>query len=238
MLRFLGIGSAFNTELGNNSAYIKKEESMLLIDCGGTVFHAIQKRGLLESLKDLTIIITHTHPDHVGSLGEVIFYCYYILNIRPVLLFPNAPLIETYLKVTGVTKEMYKLQSKENIKFYENPLGIQKIEWHEHSHVDTIPAYGFVMYTDELNFYYSGDSNELPRFIIERLEQGDIHHIYQDTCGLDYANNAHLFLGKLSKLIKPIFRKNVYCMHLDKHIDREEIKQLGFNIVEKSDEPL
>nr|WP_307992938.1 MBL fold metallo-hydrolase [uncultured Niameybacter sp.] len=233
MLRFLGIGSAFNTGLGNNSAYIKEEQSMLLVDCGGTVFHAIQKRRLLEDLKDLTIIITHTHPDHVGSLGEVIFYCYYILKMRPVIIFPNATLIETYLQVTGVTKEMYIIKSKGNVEFDRNPLGIYKIEWHQHSHVDTIPAYGFIMYTEKLNFYYSGDSNELPKHIIDKLEVGKINRIYQDTCGLEYENNAHLFLGELSKLIKPVFREKVYCMHLDKHINSKEIKKFGFNKVER-----
>lgn len=234
MLRFLGIGSAFNTELGNNSAYIKEGQSMLLVDCGGTIFHTIQKKRLLEELRDLTIIITHTHPDHVGSLGEVIFYCYYILKMRPVIIFPNATLIEAYLEVTGVTKEMYVLQSEASVEFNKNPLGIQKIEWHEHNHVDTIPAYGFIMYTEKLNFYYSGDSNELPKCIIDKLEAGKINRIYQDTCGLEYENNAHLFLGELSKLIKPIFREQVYCMHLDKHINIEEIKRLGFSKVEKT----
>ena len=34
MLKFIGMGSAFNTGLGNTSAYIKKEDRMLLIDCG------------------------------------------------------------------------------------------------------------------------------------------------------------------------------------------------------------
>ena len=231
MLKFLGIGSAFNTELGNNSAYIKEGQSMLLIDCGGTVFHAIQNKRLLEELKDLTIVITHTHPDHVGSLGEVIFYCYYILRIRPMIIFPNVALIETYLKVTGVTKEMYILQSKGTVGFDKNPLGIQKIEWHEQTHVDTMPAYGFIMYTDKFNFYYSGDSNELPESIIKKLEKGEIHRIYQDTCGLEYESNPHLSLNKLSGLIEAKDRAKVYCMHLDKHISTEEIKELGFSIV-------
>jgi len=32
MLNFIGIGSAFNTKLGNTSAFIRKQGSMLLID--------------------------------------------------------------------------------------------------------------------------------------------------------------------------------------------------------------
>ena len=77
MLNFIGTGSAFNTELGNTSAFVKKNNSLLLIDCGGTVFHRFQELNIFEGLENLYIIITHTHPDHVGSLGEVIFYSYY-----------------------------------------------------------------------------------------------------------------------------------------------------------------
>jgi hypothetical protein len=35
MLKFSGIGSAFNPALGNSNAYIRNNTSLLLIDCGG-----------------------------------------------------------------------------------------------------------------------------------------------------------------------------------------------------------
>ena len=119
-LGFLGIGSAFNTELGNTSAFLKKNNSLLLIDCGGTVFHRLQELSLLEELENLYIVITHTHPDHVGSLGEVIFYSYYILKHKPNIFFPNKELIERFLDSIGVTSEMYNLNSLDVVDFNDS----------------------------------------------------------------------------------------------------------------------
>ena len=59
MLNFIGTGSAFNTELGNNSAFVKNNDSLILIDCGGTVFHRLQELSLLDGLQNLYIVITH-----------------------------------------------------------------------------------------------------------------------------------------------------------------------------------
>ena len=106
MINFIGMGSAFNTELGNTSAFVKKNDSLILIDCGGTVFHKLQKLNMLDGLKNLYILITHTHPDHVGSLGDVIFYSYYILKHKPTIFFPQKELIESFLTSIGVSAEM------------------------------------------------------------------------------------------------------------------------------------
>ena len=147
MFKFVGIGSAFNTEKGNTSAFLKRDNSLLLIDCGGTVFHRLQELNLLDGLENLYIIITHTHPDHVGSLGEVIFYSYYILKRRVTIFFPKKQLIEGFLTSIGISAEMYKLNSFERIAVNDAQIGEFSIEFLPVSHVDTIPAYGSVSYT-------------------------------------------------------------------------------------------
>lgn len=42
----------------------------------------------------------------------------------------------------------------------------------------------------------------------------------------------HLSLRKLRDIVPQEFRNKVYCMHLDKHITEQEIKDNGFNVVE------
>ncbi|WP_368489582.1 MBL fold metallo-hydrolase [Clostridium sp. BJN0013] len=232
MLSFIGMGSAFNTEMGNTSAFVKQNGSLLLIDCGGTVFHRLQELNLFDGLENLYIIVTHTHPDHVGSLGEVIFYSYYILKHIPTIFFPNKELIEGFLTSIGVSVEMYKLNSCERIDADDIQLGKFSIEFLSVSHVDTIPAYGFIMKIKEKSFYYSGDANNISVNVINMIISGEIYRVYQDTCGLDYKGNNHLSLRKLCSIVQPKFRNTVYCMHLDKHISEKEIKDKGFNVVE------
>lgn len=44
VIDFLGIGSAWNVEQDNTSAYIKKDNKMILIDCGETIARKNNKR--------------------------------------------------------------------------------------------------------------------------------------------------------------------------------------------------
>lgn len=80
-LKFLGTGSAFNTKLGNTSAYLLNNDksAMLLFDCGETVFSKL--KPILEKNKNIsefTICITHSHSDHMGSLPTLLYYLYYM----------------------------------------------------------------------------------------------------------------------------------------------------------------
>ena len=231
MFNFIGIGSAFNTRLGNTSAFIKKGNSLFLIDCGGTTFHRIQELDLLKGIENLYIAITHTHPDHIGSLGEVIFYAYYILNIKPTIFYPRKSLLKDILTNIGVENIMYNLSSSNAVTIEDKKLGQLGIEFINVSHVSTIPAYGImVKYNDKL-FYYSGDSNDIDKKIIDKLISGEIYRVYQDTSGLDYKDSNHLSLKKLCEKVPNNIRNKVFCMHLDKHIDKDEIKCNGFSVV-------
>lgn len=231
MLKFNGIGSAFNTKLGNTSAFIKKSKSLLLIDCGGTVFDRLLKLNLLQKFENIYIIITHTHPDHVGSLGEVIFYSYYILNKKPNIYFPQKELMENFLGYIGVSNKMYNLEDNNIAEIYDSFLGKVKLEFISVTHVDTIPSYGFFITLNDEKVYYSGDSNNISSRVIDELKQGKIIKLYQDTCGLDYEGNNHLSLKRLCTMIPSQLRYKIYCMHLDTHITEKQIIDSGFNLV-------
>ena len=90
-LKFIGTGSCFNTKMGNTSAYYYNETTkhLVLIDCGETVFSDLRYSKILNEAKTIDILITHLHSDHAGSLESLIYFCAYVKNIVPTVIFPD-----------------------------------------------------------------------------------------------------------------------------------------------------
>lgn len=227
-LIFLGTGSAFNAKLKNTSCYIKFRDSMLLIDTGGTVFHELQTNNILDGVKKLYIIITHTHPDHVGSLGDIIFYSHYIMKIKPVVYFPEANVLLNILNSMGVQNSMYFLNSNINSVIADDNAGQIKLNFMSVPHVNSIPSFGFIIEILGEKIYYSGDSNTIPQNIIEMLCEDKLHRLYQDVSGLDYEGSSHLSLKALASLVPYEFRHKVYCIHHDEYINKDMAEKQGF----------
>ena len=94
-LNFLGRGSAFNPKEGNTSAYFIENNELFLIDCGEDIFERIIKNNVLKDIEKINALITHTHSDHIGSLGSLIMYSYYIIKKKVNIILPsNAKYIE------------------------------------------------------------------------------------------------------------------------------------------------
>ena len=87
MLKFIGTGSAFNTDMINNSAFIKEETTLFIIDSGETAFARMKNLKLFDDIENVYIAITHTHSDHIGSLGSLVAYLNIFCNI--VVLLPR-----------------------------------------------------------------------------------------------------------------------------------------------------
>jgi len=238
MLNFIGRGSAFNTKEGNNCAYIKKGEHLLLIDCGSSTFGRLIEANLLDGIKRITVLITHLHPDHVGSLGDLIFYSYY--NIAPmferkVKVLAPTPIIENVrevLNLTGVEPNTYNSDKASSMHGFDfDEVGINYAAPITVEHAEELQCFGYILIGNEQIIYYSGDSNTINEITLDMLKDGIITHFYQDTCKADYEGNVHLSLRKLTELIPYGLRNKVYCMHLDEKFDEQEAKDLGFNVV-------
>ena len=227
MIHFIGTGSAFNTRLGNTSAYILDHQSMVLIDCGGSVFHQLRELKLLDELAQLDIIITHTHPDHIGSLGEVVFYAHYVLKITPRIYFPDMELLNKFFACIGVESNMYELVA-ETKTVIDTGFGNLELSFMPVSHVPVIPAYGFILTSKDSRIYYSGDTNDIPIDIVNMLADGELDYLYQDTCGLDYDGNVHLSFRKLCEIIPSELRDKVICIHHDSSLDLQMVQNEGF----------
>ncbi len=67
-LHFFGCGSAFNPAMGNTSAWFEMDGCLFLVDCGETVYELLMKRSDLREYRQIYVLLTHLHADHVGSL--------------------------------------------------------------------------------------------------------------------------------------------------------------------------
>lgn len=232
-LQFLGRGSAFNTKEDNNSAYIKSGGNLLLIDCGGTIFHKLMEKDLLKDVENVSILITHFHPDHVGSLGDLIFYLHYIKNITPTIIYPIKSRIYEFLYAQGITDNLYNYSSM-NTTNLSCEVFNYKVYAMNFDHCKEMINYGY-MITDISNphefILYTGDTRIVDKKVIELL--GKSCKIYIDTSISEYDNSVHISLRELENKIDKQYRHQIYCMHLD---DSETlpklIKEKGFNVVE------
>lgn len=228
MFTFIGVGSAFNTEYGNTSAWMKQDTHLLIIDCGGSVFERLMKRELLKGVSSVEIFLTHTHGDHVGSLGDLVLYCHFVLKIKPTIHHPDSERIRSLLTLFGVPEEACSLEDKETF-LLENWLEGRFVR---SEHVDTMTAYGILFRLPHQSGWYSGDSKEIPSEILEEFLQGEIDLFYQDTSGIDYPGSFHMSLNRLKDLIPESLRNKVICMHLDEAFTRKAAEELGFRVAE------
>lgn len=227
-LKFLGVGSAFNTKEGNTSAYIKHEDTLILIDCGESVFSKMIQEKLLDNIKDIYVLITHLHSDHVGSLSSLIFYCYYKLGIKVKVYFEDLGIeqLTLLLRIQGnKVGEHYELIDMFNTNNEFNFVPIRT------RHDDNMFCYGYHINYKNKSIYYSGDSNEIPTIVLNDFIEGKIDGFYQDTCLADYEGNVHLSLRKLCEYIPKELRYKVYCIHMDCSELIDKAEEEGFNVV-------
>lgn len=238
MLDFIGTGSAFNVALGNNGGYIKKDDTLFMIDCGSSTFERLMRSGLLEGVTNINVLITHTHPDHIGSLGDLIFYGYFSVgeigkpNVR---VYSTLELkIKGILRAFGVEDDNYVLEEFESLKKILCEDMDLMFEAVPVNHVKTLKSFGYIFDYQGKKVYYSGDANEIPSDILKDLNEGKFDEFYQDTCKAEYPGNVHLPLSLLDELVDMFVRDRVYCMHLDESFIVEEALKLGFNVVKSS----
>ena len=236
MLKFIGTGSAFNTKLGNNSAYYKRGNQMLLIDCGSNIFHRIKESNLLEGVEHIHVLVTHTHADHVGSLADLILYTYYshgsFEKLKVTVYSAFNTNVGDILRMNGCTDKQYRLvYFGGQINYKIKPMDIS-IQFIKSKHVNELHSYSLEITIDDETVFYSGDISALDESVSLSIEFGFYSKSYIDTCSQDYWGNPHLSLKKLTERISPEARSNVWCMHIDEGFDVEYAKSLGFNVAE------
>jgi phage metallo-beta-lactamase superfamily protein len=230
-LKPLGFGSSFNSqEYGNNSWYFVRRNQVFMIDCGSTVFNTFKEKRL-DKYDLVNVIITHLHTDHVGSLGTLIEYLFYVkgnkLNI--IIDIHLRKDLRTLLSISGIEENMYNLVTNnyENKEVYHSDIGITFLEI---GHVPQLQSYSLLIdfWDTKKRIYYSGDANDLPNpLTIFNKSELSVDHVY-----MDYSikgNPVHLSTEQpLKQLAEWFSDSTIHLMHLDNYIEiyKDDLKDI------------
>lgn len=233
-LLFLGKGGSNNQLQGNTSAYFIEDKSLFLIDCGENIFERILKQELLNGIDDVYLFITHTHSDHVGSIGSLLFHCYFVKKIKLNIVLPSNALhyndVRELLRIYGANEDWYNIIEPNKLDNKYN--SFNSIEYMSTKHVEQLHCYGILFHTSSGIVYYSGDTKEIDN-IKELIKSGEkIDKIYIDCTTINNENNVHYYIGKANDEIDEAIKDRVYCMHFNTSECIEVAKSYGFKVVE------
>lgn len=228
-LKFIGTGGCFSTKNINNSAYIKQDGNFILFDCGETVFHEIIKRNIItDDIKNVDIIITHFHSDHVGSLPSLLFFLRFkkIKNVS--VIFPIKEIVYTFLDVSGIDRSLYHAKKPNELEYY--------LKEYEQIHGDVInnnlvpmTCYGYHLIYNDFNLFFSGDTCIINDDVVLLFKAGKINFLYHEVTMDGYI--AHVQFEDMKKMFEKKYRKRIYLMHMNDNVDLNKIKESGFRSV-------
>lgn len=232
LLRFLGCGSGFHPELGSNSAFmIEHDGSMILIDCGPSVFDRLLTLGEFREAPAVAILITRMHADHVGSLGSLIGWLHHERNLKPLLVIPKSlnGLIREFLSLQGIPESFYDVSPVAEGSYrgeFRDPL--LTVRYDRVNHVTGMSSYSISLDRPEWIIYWSGDTSDTIgiKRVINTVKPEHVKMLYADASIQE--NPAHAGLNDIASAVPYDLRGRVTVMHLDgvKIVDRA--RELGF----------
>ena len=227
-INFLGIGSAWNINEDNTSAYIKKDSKMILIDCGESIARKIIKEDLLSDVRELYILISHTHSDHIGSIGTLLFYSTYNKKILNRIVLPDdeeyVNNLKEYLRLIEISSEIEYVDSS----FLKKEFNLKVFDFLKATHVKNLPCYCFLLEDNENLIYYSADNSNIE--YIKKYIKYPKSQIYTEICDNPELKDEHLLLKNLEEATSVNERKKIYLMHINEALSVIQLEQKGFNI--------
>ncbi len=231
-LKMIGTEGGFSTIHGTTSGYRMNGSKMILFDCGETTRVDMHMKDILEKEKptSMDIIITHFHSDHFGSLGNSILRNNIFLAKPTTIIFPNVDkvktLMENIMEMPPIiynddktkAKRMYYIKKPEeikdyNLKIYDAVHGLTNLDFH----LMPMEAYSYLYSDESQNFFYSGDTEEIPNEILEQFLNGKIEHMYLDAQMENWA--GHMPINVVEDLIPEEKRQDITLMHLSNAFD-------------------
>lgn len=231
-LNFLGRGASSNVKEGNTSAYFIDNGDLFLIDCGESVYAKLIENNILEGIDNIYLMITHTHPDHFGSAGNLAINYFYKNKMKKKIhiILPKKAKhkrnIKMILKYSGCKGTFDYINEKKFDNMYNSFISIRYVKT---DHCDAINCYGIIFTTQNGLVYYSGDTRNA-NILKALIASGEvIDKIYIDTTEKD---PVHLDINTISSIVPEELKSHVYCMHFKDDKIIELAQSLGFNVVE------
>lgn len=234
-LKFIGRGAMLYPCEGNTSAYFEDDDNFFLIDCGEDVASKLISMGKLDQDKNYYLFITHTHSDHIGSVGTLQQYLYWVRGKKLKIVFGSemryARDILAIMNSFGLVQGTYDVVNTRMLNDI-SPI-FSRIKYVESSHGDTpLKSASLIIETNEGNVLYTGDiaDTRVIRDFLTNNFPDTIDKMYVDTSL--QKSPVHLSLEELRKVIPIGLSGKVYCMHLNCKELIPEIHKWGFNVVE------
>lgn len=188
--RFIGTGGAFDHQLGNSALLLEIGNETWLIDCGHSVYPALRRLGLADQITG--IFITHTHDDHVGSLGSLLAHQRYVAGKHePMPIYVPTAAFRQHLAgyLRYVLGAVDKYVSWRDI---DQQPGVEALDTSGY-HAEGVPSFAYAFSAGDQRLAYSGDLAE-PAVLFSWLQQmgwqgatvlhdvtfvaGNTHHAY------------------------------------------------------------
>lgn len=234
-LQFTGRGAAFNAKEGNTSAYFIENETLFLIDCGESVFAALMKMQILSKVKEVYVLISHTHSDHCGSLGSLGFYCQYMLHTKLNIVVPHHEAyihsLETLMTLFGNTKEAFCFVHEEMLDHQFQAFDTVRYDLTQHD--DGLTCFSFVFESSQGAVFFSADTKTTDNIVRFMNQHEHIDRMYMEVTDLHIPGDIHLNIEALEAIMPLTMRSKLWMMHLRGDDCIARAKAGGFQIVMK-----
>ncbi|GEM_PF-608589 len=222
-LKFLGCGAGFNPNYGSNSAYLNlPDRGMLLLECGEQTFARLINLPDFLNAKYLIAIVSHTHSDHAGSLGNMVMHSYNVLHRRVTIVYGGLRQrreLRRLLNSFGVPRGCYRMVSvrriNDLINEHTNVDGHILVGMTPTKHTDLLACYSiniiqFCGRRQQDGIYWSGDTCEIEP-MLPYLVSG--YQIYQEV-GVRHSP-AHVNIQDLDKRLVKLADDDRCCRNSD-----------------------
>jgi len=230
----LGRGAGFNPKEGSTAAFFVDNGELFLIDSGESTFHTLLGRRMLDSVSAIKVFITHTHTDHVGSLGSLLLYAFAVKKMPLTIITDEnmtfLPKLKYLIEIYGLTEDMYGFADSSAL---DGKCSLfSKVRYFKTDHCDELESCGILFETKQGLVIYSGDMRDPAPLVKLIKSRRKIDKIYVDSTSDRMPKMHHISIHQLNDIVPDELKPRVYCMHVNNSRCIAEAQAYGFNVVE------